>query len=369
MSIPMPPDLHIVSPGPDVGPALARYSGAWGNGAWGGIAPAALAVERVDADGAAAVVYAFGACPQYELEAIWARQSARIVDGRLSLDNPPGVTTEFVLGADGVLVGRFIPREGYQARIWLDRVPGFTAETVGASLALPRRPPWEDLRIPVRSVVGAAAGRTLQLQAFHYRTRLPGRQPLVTLNHGSTDGEVPDVTSVYPFEPEARFFLARGCSVLALMRKGRGHSDGPLLEEEGENEAEEMQLDSGLEDIHAAVAHMTSQPHVDPSRVVVGGQSRGGLLSMAYAGRHPEHVAAVLSFVGGWWGEGNDRNGFNRQQAVWAGAGTTAPMLWLYGEGDPTTACPMSVACSKPSARPVGTARCAPSICLEAAMR
>ncbi len=331
----MPPDLRIVPPDLDVDPALARFSGAWGNGAWGGIAPAALAVERVHPDGAAEVVYAFGACPQFGLEPNWERRRGRIADGTLSLDGPPGVTTAFAFEADGALVGRFVPPEGYQARVWLERVPGRTAAAVGATLALPRRPPWEELRIPVRSAVGAAAGRTLQLQAFHYRTRLPGLQPLVVLNHGSTDGELPGVPCIHPFEAEARFFLARGCSVLALMRKGRGQSDGPLLEEEGENEAEEMQVDSGIEDVHAALSHMVAQPHIDPARVVVGGQSRGGLLSMAYAGRHPERVAAVLNFVGGWWGEGNDHNDFNRRQAERAGAGSQASMLWLYGERDP----------------------------------
>ena len=335
MSVPMPPDLSIVPPGPDVDPALARFSGLWGNGAWGGILPTALAVERVDRDGAAAVVYAIGACPQFGMAANWRRQSARIADGTLRLDGPLGVTTAFALGSDGSLAGRFVPPEGYQARVWLERVPGRTAATVGATLDLPRRPPWEELRIPVRSAVGASAGHTLRLQAFHYRTRLSGRQPLVVLNHGSTDGELPGVSCIYPFEPEARFFLGRGCSVLALMRKGRGGSDGPLLEEEGENEAEEAQVDSGIEDIHAAVAHMAAQPHVDPTRVVVGGQSRGGLLAMAYAGRFPERVAAVLTFSGGWWGEDNDLNGFNRRQAERAGAGARAPMLWLYGDRDP----------------------------------
>lgn len=335
MPVPMPPDLRIVPPGLDVDPALARFSGAWGNGAWGGILPTALAVERVDPDGVAAVVYAIGGCLQFGMEADWRRQSARIADGMLRLDGPPGITTTFALGPDGTLAGRFVPPEGYQVRVWLERVPGRTAEAVDATLALPRRPPWEEWRIPVRSAVGAAAGWTLQLQAFHYRTRLPGRQPLVVLNHGSTDGELPGVPCIYPSEAEARFFLSRGCSVLALMRKGRGGSDGPVLEEAGENEAEETQVDSGIEDLHAAVSHMVAQPHVDPARVVVGGQSRGGLLAMAYAGRHPDRVAAVLNFVGGWWGEGNDWNGFNRRQAERAGAGATAPMLWLYGDRDP----------------------------------
>jgi dipeptidyl aminopeptidase/acylaminoacyl peptidase len=41
-------------------------------------------------------------------------------------------------------------------------------------------------------------------------------------------------------------------------------------------------------------------PFVDPTRVVIGGQSRGGILSIAYAGQRPEQVKGVVNFVGGW---------------------------------------------------------------------
>jgi acetamidase/formamidase len=33
--------------------------------------------------------------------------------------------------------------------------------------------------------------------------------------------------------------------------------------------------------------------------ILIGGVSRGGVLSIAYAGMHPEEVSGVLNFVGG----------------------------------------------------------------------
>jgi len=36
---------------------------------------------------------------------------------------------------------------------------------------------------------------------------------------------------------------------------------------------------------------------------VIGGQSRGGILSVAYAGAHPQQVRGVINFVGGWTGD------------------------------------------------------------------
>ncbi len=313
--------------------AFARFSGAWANGAWSGISPVALVVEKVLADGCVDVVYGFAACEQFGFEARWTRMAGKVVDGRLELDEPAGFATVFDL-AEGRLVGKFTAPEGFRAWAWLDYVPGRSSALIAKTLSLPRRPPWKEMRIPVQSVLGPTAGRTLQLQAFHYPTSLPGPQPLVVLNHGSTDSERPGVPSVYPFEPEARFFLARGCNVLALMRKGRGHSEGPVSEEMGGTDMEQEQVDSGIEDLHAAVVFMRAQPHVDPCRVIVAGQSRGGLLSMAYAGRYPRQVAGVLNFVGGWWSESWDRNGFNRRQAQLAGSGSAAPMLWLYGDRD-----------------------------------
>jgi dipeptidyl aminopeptidase/acylaminoacyl peptidase len=38
-----------------------------------------------------------------------------------------------------------------------------------------------------------------------------------------------------------------------------------------------------------------TMPFVDASRIVIGGQSRGGILSVAYAGQHPEQVKGVIN--------------------------------------------------------------------------
>ncbi len=331
--VPLPPDLHITPPGSEVPAEVARFSGGWGNAAWGGVLPTALVVERVEADGAATVVYAIGASEQFGLPAQWVRVPGQVADGRLTLRLRGGIAVDYALTGDGHLAGRYTPAGGWRSHAWLARVPGDAAQ-VAATVTLPARPPWKELRVPVRSTVGEAAGRTLLLQAFLYRTVLPGRQPLVVLNHGSTDGERPGVPSIAPFEVEARFFLAQGWSVVAPMRKGRGQSEGPVLEPSSQAVPEQDQLDSGLEDLDAVVEYMRAQPYVDPARILVAGQSRGGLLAVAYAGRHPGGVAGALNFSGGWWSEDWDKNGFNLRQAALAGAGTWAPMLWLYADHD-----------------------------------
>jgi pimeloyl-ACP methyl ester carboxylesterase len=112
------------------------------------------------------------------------------------------------------------------------------------------------------------------------------------------------------FQPLARFFVQRGWAVIMPSRRGRGGSEeydegfgidrsrgytcDPSLSMPG--------ADRALRDIEAAMGAILTMPFVDPSRVVIGGVSRGGILSVAYAGQHPEQVKGVINFVGGWLG-------------------------------------------------------------------
>ena len=58
-----------------------------------------------------------------------------------------------------------------------------------------------------------------------------------------------------------------------------------------------------MEDLDAVMAHLRAQPDVDTGRLLIGGVSRGGILSVAYAGLRPGQFQGVLNFVGGWVGD------------------------------------------------------------------
>jgi dienelactone hydrolase len=64
--------------------------------------------------------------------------------------------------------------------------------------------------------------------------------------------------------------------------------------------------------------------------ILMGGESRGGILSIAYAGRHPQQVAGVINFVGGKLGTASEVNG----ALFRCGAAFLGPTLWPYGEND-----------------------------------
>ena len=56
---------------------------------------------------------------------------------------------------------------------------------------------------------------------------------------------------------------------------------------------------------------------------------------MAYSGRHPERVSAVINFVGGWMGEGCPNSAEINDTLFSQAAKFPNPTLWLYGENDP----------------------------------
>ena len=324
--VPMPADLHIAAPEPGVPADAARFAGVWGDGAWGGMLPTALAVERVDATGAVEAVYAVGPSEPFATQAQWFRVQGVVADGVLTLQLRGGNAVAFTWTPSG-LVGRFTAAAGWQAQAWLRRMPEDPV-LAAAALGAPVRHPWEEVRIPLPQRAPAT------LQGFLYRAPQTGRRPAIVFNHGSTDGERVGVVTIQPAEALARLFLARGWTVLAPMRKGRGLSDGPMLEPSSRAVPEQAQLDSGIEDLDAAVDALRARPDIDPARIVVAGQSRGGLLAVAYAGRYPAKVAGVVNFSGGWWSERWDTAGFNVAQAGLAGRTASAAMLWLYASRD-----------------------------------
>lgn len=330
--VPLPPDLSIADPSPDVPAEEAAFSGAWGNGAWDGTVPTALIVERVHANGSASVIYAVGASPQANIQPEWLRLQGRIASSHLIVQNlPHGGIARYTVGAQGHLIGTYTTTTGARSHVVLQRIAGASAGIVGTA-ALPVQPIWRDIRIPEHSKIGAAAGQTIELQATLYRTRLPGRQPLVVLNHGSGYGDY--ASRVLRFEGEARVFLALGYNVVVPMRKGRGRSGGPVLEQMAVKDT--TAVASGLEDIDTVVDFMRGEPWVDPARIVVAGWSRGGFLSVAYAARYPEKVEGVINFSGGWWPEfGSSSDAiFNTAQLANAGRSTKVPQLWLYAADD-----------------------------------
>lgn len=189
---------------------------------------------------------------------------------------------------------------------------------------------WQEIRIPEQPM---RAANPITLQATLYPLAQPGRHPVIIFNHGSTgNGRIP-ASEVSRMVNEALTFQQLGFVVAIPMRKGRGSSGGEFVEER-QTLSSGAQLAAALEDLDATVEYLRAQSYIDPARIVVAGQSRGGFLSVIYAGLYPKKIAGVINFSGGWWGERTAEAGFNFAQLNLAGRQARVPTLWLYAEHD-----------------------------------
>jgi dienelactone hydrolase len=188
-------------------------------------------------------------------------------------------------------------------------------------------------------------GETVQLAMRIYKPAGPGPAPTLVFNHGSTGRGTDPSIMVRPIDlpPIAQFFVERGWAVVMPARRGRGGSEGEYDEGFGPDRSAGYSCDPawsipgadrGLRDIAAAMTAIRAMPFVDSDRVVIGGQSRGGILSVAYAGQNPTQVSGVINFVGGWMGARCVNASLINQTLFTRGARFPGEVLWLYGDDD-----------------------------------
>jgi dienelactone hydrolase len=196
-------------------------------------------------------------------------------------------------------------------------------------------------RVPLPSAEG---GRITSLEIVIFKPDGKGPFPAIVFNHGSggSGKDVARLKQTWINEGLAQFFNERGWLVAFPQRSGRGRSDGVndegfLPDRSAYSCAERYALpglDRAAEDVTAAFNYVFTRTDVDSTRLVVGGQSRGGMLAIAFAGKLPDRPVAVVNFVGGWVGDTcSDAIAINTSAAK-QGAAFQGPTLWLYGEND-----------------------------------
>jgi pimeloyl-ACP methyl ester carboxylesterase len=134
---------------------------------------------------------------------------------------------------------------------------------------------------------------------------LPGPAPLAIFTHVSDVGR--NQLRTWSFSTEAHWLRHNGFAVLALMRRGRGRSEGINGEEDFGRDHEGGLIDvsagiaQAVEDLESALAYGRQLRGVRPGPVVLAGQSRGGFLAIHCAGLKPGEVMGVVNFSGGWY--------------------------------------------------------------------
>ena len=195
-------------------------------------------------------------------------------------------------------------------------------------------------------------GKSVSLEVVLFKPLDEGRYPTIVFHHGSTgDGSDPSKFGItFTSKSVALYFVERGWMVAFPQRRGRGKSDGLYdegfrLDRSGYSCQEDLALGGAahaLEDLNVITDWLRNRADVDTTRMLVGGTSRGGILSVAHTAQRPDVYLAAINFVGGWVSEGcGDYRSINRTLFV-DGAAFPGPSLWLYGGNDSFYSLPYS---------------------------
>jgi dienelactone hydrolase len=171
-----------------------------------------------------------------------------------------------------------------------------------------------------------------------------GPFPTVVFNHGSTGSEWNRSLYSRTVAPAivANYFVERGWMALLPQRRGRGKSGGVYgegLASDGSGYSCDVEIaiagfERAVEDIDVVVNYLRDRSDVNQDKLVIGGVSRGGILSIAYAGMRPNTFHGSINFNGGWLGRACPSHEFVNPVLFERGAPSGISTLWLHGSHD-----------------------------------
>lgn len=181
-------------------------------------------------------------------------------------------------------------------------------------------------------MVPKGAGRdAIALETTIFRPPGTGPFPVVVMNHGKAEGDA-RLQGRARYVLAAREFLQRGYLVVVPMRQGFSKSGGTYIASRCDPEANGR---AQAQDIVATLAYLKTQRDADLSRIVVVGQSHGGLTTMAFGTLNYPGVKGLINFAGGL--RAVSCVGWETRLASAFGAygkDVQVPSLWFYGDND-----------------------------------
>lgn len=167
-----------------------------------------------------------------------------------------------------------------------------------------------------------------------------GLHPLAIITHGSpaTAAERHAMTPQRML-PLAMEFTRRGWAAAIIMRRGYGDSGGRYAENiiSCQNPDYMHAAKASAQDLHAAIAYLSTKPEIDSRQIIAVGASAGGLAVTALTADPPKGLVAAINFAGG---QGHIAPNTvcepgNLISTFWIlGKKSRIPMLWVYAEND-----------------------------------
>jgi dienelactone hydrolase len=175
-----------------------------------------------------------------------------------------------------------------------------------------------------------------------------GPFPLVVINHGRGFDAAARAKLVRArYESAARFFVRKGFAVAVPTRLGNGDNPGagdPESMPSCSNPRYPGIVDPAIKQVLSVIDHMQKLPYIDPEKLIVLGQSVGGLISIGLTASKPRGLIMAINFAGGHGGDpvgspGNPCQAYQLNQlfATYGKANqdkSAVPTLWIYTEND-----------------------------------
>ena len=201
-----------------------------------------------------------------------------------------------------------------------------TSAAVGAA-TLDARMNEQVIKVPAVS-----GNDSVQLETTIFKPPGPGPFPILVMNHGKALGD-PHMQPRDRFYVISREFVRHGYAVVIPMRKGFAESTGTYVEKTCDMATNgQIQAD----DLSSVLNYIGAQSWADKNRIVVAGQSYGGLATMAFGTRGFPGVKGLINFAGGLKIHGGSCQWQASLVNAFAdfGKNTMVPSLWFYGEND-----------------------------------
>lgn len=215
----------------------------------------------------------------------------------------------------------------------------FAVPVLRAEASNPSPPPAsEDPHLPLAPyhegvlMLSGDPARSVTLEVTLLTPYGPGPFPLAVMNHGATNASAHNRGERYRLSLSAFYFLSRGYAVALPMMRGFADSGGTLV-----GAGCDLTLDAELNgrDIRAVIEAISEQPNIDPTQIIVAGQSFGAWNTLGLGMAPPAGVRGLVSF------NATMRTNACRNQdhsmiisAGKLGASTKIPSLWFYGDND-----------------------------------
>jgi dienelactone hydrolase len=158
-----------------------------------------------------------------------------------------------------------------------------------------------------------------------------GPFPVAVINHGQASGD-PRWQARARYLLPSRSLVERGFLVVLPMRSGFSKSTGLYNSVGCNTESNGLQQ---ADDIVAVLDHIATLPQADATRIIVMGQSHGGMSTLALGTLGRPGVRGLVNFAGGL--RRNNCVAWESELARAFGAyggQTRVPSLWFYGDND-----------------------------------